>query len=156
MCGRYCKHVEFDTYKQALATSTSSDADNIVTSTRAIMFFGSPPDVGRSLQNLMSSFPSPSDAVPESSSLTAMKKDLIWLQDAESRYNELEKKGQFEVTYFLESAGEDQEPTDSNQEKYIRLKKSHGMMIRFSGAEDEDFFLVNRYIQQIMSNSLLN
>lgn len=136
--------------------SLSSEFDRIIASTGGIIFFGSPPDISHSLQSLMSSFPSSTDTAPVPAGLTAMKKDLTWLQDAESRYNEMEKEGQFEVTYFLESAGGEHEPTDVRQERYIRMRKSHGMMIRFSGADDEDFCLVEERIQQIMKNLIAN
>ena len=58
------------------------------------------------------------------------------------------------MTYFLESAGGQHAPPDVKQERYIRMGKSHGMMIKFSGADDEDFFLVKEQIQQIMKNQV--
>lgn len=132
--------------------SSTSESDSVMPSTRGIIFFGSPPDISHSLQSLVSSS-SLSTTAAEPAGLTAMKKDLTWLQDAESRYNELEKEGQFEVTYFLESAGGEHHPTASKHEKYIQMRKSHAMMIRFSGVDDEDFCLVKERMQQIMQNS---
>lgn len=132
--------------------SSTSESDSVMPSTRGIIFFGSPPDISHSLQSLVSSS-SLSTTAAEPAGLTAMKKDLTWLQDAESRYNELEKEGQFEVTYFLESAGGEHHPMASKHEKYIQMRKSHAMMIRFSGADDEDFCLVKERMQQIMQNS---
>lgn len=85
-----------------------------------------------------------------------MKNDFTWLQDAASRYNDMEKEGQFEVTYFLESTGREHEPTDARQERHIRVRKGHGMMIKFSGADDEDFCLVKERIQQMMKNQIAN
>jgi hypothetical protein len=102
----------------------------------------------------MSSFPSTTDTAIEPAGLVEMKKDLTWLRDGQSRYNELEKKGLFEVTYFLESAGERHESPDTIREKYIRMRKGHGMMIRFSGPDDEDFCLVKERIQRIMKNQI--
>lgn len=135
--------------------SLSSESGSIIASTRGIIFFGSPPDISHSLQSLMSSFPTTAPALVPAG-LTAMKKDLTWLQDAESRYNEMEEEGQFEVTYFLERAGGEHEPTDVRQEKYIRMRKSHGMMVRFSSADDEDFCLVKERIQHILKNQITN
>lgn len=135
--------------------SSLVEFDSIKSSTRGIIFFGSPPDISHGLQSLMSSS-SLSTTTAEPSGLTAMKKDLIWLQDMESRYNELEKEGQFEVTYFLESADGEHYQMDSKHEKYIRMRKSHAMMIRFSSAEDEDFRLVEEHMQQIMRNRIMN
>ncbi|KAE8555151.1 hypothetical protein TMatcc_005261 [Talaromyces marneffei ATCC 18224] len=141
--------------KATLAMS-SSEFNSIIPSTRGIIFFGSPPNIGHSLQTLMSSFPLTTDVMSEpAAGLTAMKEDLTWLQDAESRYNELEKKGEFEVTYFLESSGERHEAPEAEQKKYTRMRKSHGMMIRFSGADDEDFYLVKERIQQMVTNENL-
>lgn len=133
--------------------SSSSECDSIKSSTRGIIFFGSPPNISHSLQSLLSSFPS-SNTAAEPAGLTAMKKDLTWLQDAESHYNKLEKGEQFEVTYFLESTGGEHEQTDVKHEKYMRMKKSHGMMIKVSGADDEDFCLVKERMQQIIQNQI--
>uniref|UniRef100_A0A093V994 Protein SERAC1 n=1 Tax=Talaromyces marneffei PM1 TaxID=1077442 RepID=A0A093V994_TALMA len=149
------KHVPANTDAQTLAMS-SSEFNSIIPSTRGIIFFGSPPNIGHSLQTLMSSFPLTTDVMSEpAAGLTAMKEDLTWLQDAESRYNELEKKGEFEVTYFLESSGERHEAPEAEQKKYTRMRKSHGMMIRFSGADDENFYLVKERIQQMVTNENL-
>lgn len=145
-----------DTYDQALAMSSSSKFDSIISSTRSIIFFGSPPDISNSLQSLMLSFSATTDTAPEPAGLTAMKKDLTWLQGAEFRYNALEKKGQFDVTYFLESAGERYESSEAQREGCIRMRKSHGMMIKFSAAADEDFYLVKERIRQIMENHTMN
>jgi hypothetical protein len=122
------------------------------------MFFGSPSDISHSLQSLVLSFSSTTDTAPEPAGLTAMKKDLTWLQDAESRYNALvlEEKDQFEVIYFLEIAGERYESSEAQREGCIRMRKSHGMMIKFSAADDEDFYLVKERIRQIMENHIMN
>lgn len=102
--------------------------------------------------------PSATDSAVESADLVAMKKDCLWLQEAESLYDHIEKKETFAVTYFLESSGEGNAsslfiPSDVEQGRVIRMRKSHGMMIRFHDTEDDDFCRVKESILQIVVNS---
>jgi hypothetical protein len=88
-----------------------------------------------------------------------MRKDLTWLQKTVSEYSGLEKEKKFEVTYFLESSGQggghgtgtSSMPLDDEQGKLLRMTKTHGMMIRFLGAEDHDFGQVKQSIERIMT-----
>lgn len=152
---------------QALATSSSFDEyGSIIASTCGIIFFGSPPDMNDKLQGLLSMTQS---TAPKSASLIAMQTDLAWLGETESTFSEMEKKTprDFQVIYILECAGERREgghetgnsslwKGDDDDEQQIksfriRMRKTHGMMIRFLDAEDEDFCQVRECIEQMVA-----
>lgn len=90
-------------------------------------------------------------AVVDSPVIIAMKKVLMWLRESHARYEELEKSGKFEIAHFLESSGNNWEGSETLglenwQEKPVHMKKTHGMMVKFPNAEDEDFWKVQECV----------
>lgn len=87
-----------------------------------------------------------------------MRKDVEWLQTVTSEYAKLEVAGGFQIVYFLESSHEEQkgseylnheEEEQERQKRMVGMGKTHGMMIRFPNAEDEDFRKVERCLIKI-------
>jgi hypothetical protein len=78
----------------------SSDLSNIVSSTRAILFFGVPKNVEDSFGNL-GKLALEEGTFSDSALIKALKQDVRWLQVSNLRYASL--SGDFKVTYFLES-----------------------------------------------------
>jgi hypothetical protein len=124
---------------------------------QAILFFGTPPDISHGLKTLLA-ISSPEEA-KESPQTLALRKDVEWLQVTTSEYAKLEAAGGFQIVYFLESAhGEEpkdgenlsqEEEEKESQGRVIRMGKTHGMMIQFPNAKDEDFRKVEKYLKQI-------
>lgn len=78
----------------------------------------------------------------------------MWLQHTNSQYEELEKSGGFEVVYFLESVGEESQETSklgSAEDKFLRMKKTHGRMIQFPNVKDDDFRKVEKCVKDIVA-----
>jgi hypothetical protein len=141
---------------QALTIPSPSDPNSITAATRGIIFFGSPPNIGHSLESLASLSLSNQSVIAESPAIATMKKDLRWLQDTSSEYEKLEKSGRFEIMYFLESAGESLESQETSrlgsaEGKFLRMKKTHGRMIQFPDAEDEDFRKVEKCVKDMVA-----
>ncbi|KAH8705867.1 hypothetical protein BGW36DRAFT_368293 [Talaromyces proteolyticus] len=149
--------------KGALINSSALGYNDIFVSTVGVMFFGSHPDVGQGLGSLASSsFP---DDTLQSPQVAALRKEAEWLQTASSQFSAIEKQGEFKIVYFLESPTDGpmdslsqnlQEQQEQQEQKIlvIRMKKSHGMMIRFRNASDDDFRQVEKLITQIYNNQV--
>lgn len=103
---------------------------------------------------MIASLPSNTNIASKSPDSSPAQADWIWLQDSESVYAMLESDGRFEAVYFLEGIESNRQMTYGAKEKYLRLGKSHGAMIKFSGIDDNDFLLVQIAIRRIYSSIL--
>lgn len=109
-------------------------------STYGILFLGVPKDAQASFGNLGNDVLN-KDNPSDTPLVAALKRDVRWLQDQIGKYEEI--SDEFVVTHFVESDGthfiSQVPPGDSKNEQAIRLNKTHGMMVRYASAEDEDF-----------------
>ncbi|CRG89088.1 Regulator of drug sensitivity 1 [Talaromyces islandicus] len=142
--------------KGALASSSSSNVNDVSSSTLGILFFGTPPDIANGLKILLAS--SLPGEMNESLQKLALTGDVEWLRMSTSEYDKLEVAGGFQVVYFLESPhGEQQDgkihgyegEEQNRQSIVIRMGKTHGTMIRFPNAEDEEFRKAERRLVQV-------
>lgn len=97
-----------------------------------------------------------SDPSSDTPLIAALKRDILWFQDQVGRYDEI--KDEFVVTHFVESDGMPARsrgvegtllkgdatqiqvlPVSAENGRTIRMNKTHGMMVRFASADDEDF-----------------
>lgn len=121
------------------------------------MFFGTPPGISHGLKALLAT--SARKEIKETPQVSTLRKDVEWLQFVTSEFEKLEAIGGPQIVYFLESPYEEPKDGESlhheEEDKIVRMGKSHGMMVRFPNAEDQDFQKVEKYLKKAAQPYLL-
>ncbi|TGO18774.1 hypothetical protein BPAE_0365g00060 [Botrytis paeoniae] len=148
----WCAHSFGGPLLQA-AITIASPSSNIQVSTHAFLFFGVAKKMG--LENLSTVL-----ALPEatlSSEMKELRKEMMWLKMGSERFDPLGEHLGWNIVRFREVGSEEDkarhsdgvsgneeisEDGEGKLEVVVKLKKTHGAMVRFADVEDEDFIVV--------------
>ncbi|KAF7896518.1 hypothetical protein EAF00_006532 [Botryotinia globosa] len=135
------------------AISIAPPSSDIQVSTHAFLFFGVAKNMG--LENLSMVL-----ALPEatlSSEMQELRKEMIWLKMGSERFDPVCEHLGWDIVWFKEVGSEEEkvghsdgmggkeeksEDGEGKLEVVVRLRKTHGAMVRFADTEDEDFIVV--------------
>ncbi|KAH8599988.1 hypothetical protein B0O99DRAFT_682455 [Bisporella sp. PMI_857] len=139
--------------KGALGTCVQSlqAFGDLRSSIHAILFLGVPKSVEASFGNL-GNMALEADDLSDPPLIVALKRDVRWLQEMNEEYNKI--NNEFIEIYFTETDGSsgiqpEVSTVDSESVKVIPLNKTHGAMIRFPSADDEDFKKVGHSLVEV-------
>ncbi|KAJ8059573.1 hypothetical protein OCU04_011229 [Sclerotinia nivalis] len=111
-------------------------------------------------------------ALPEASlskEMRDLREDMLWLKMGSERFDSLSEQMSWRIVWFREVASKGQkvkilDRVDGEEEKegdgycegkmVVRLGKTHGAMVRFGDAEDEDFKAVVEKVREVVEGAL--
>ncbi|APA12135.1 predicted protein [Sclerotinia sclerotiorum 1980 UF-70] len=161
----WCAHSFGGPLLRAAITILPASRD-IQVSTHAILFFGVVKNMG--LENLDVVL-----ALPEASlskEMGNLRKEMLWLKNGSEAFDSLSEQMNWVILWFREvaSKGEKVKILDSvdvreekkgegycEREMVVKLDKTHGAMVRFGDAEDEDFKAVVEKVRGMVGGALI-